>query len=339
MQEGWKVRTLRAVAILLGLSLGSVVVRPSAVTQQPGSVAPLAARALAPTGRPVHQSRVVALSVAPSAFEQLEADIAAMAGASGARLGVALRELGGRTRRNFSYAGDQSFKAASLYKLPALMAQAQAIAQGASRPSERICFKGEDYESGWYDDYDPGSCYSVTQLGYRMGKFSDNTAAHMLVRHIGGVDRLNAFAASAGAQRSRFFDPNMTTADDMAALWTAEVTGNLGGTAAQDWLYPMLSRSQFESGIPAGSPGAIVLHKIGSVEGTEGDAALVSVPGRKYVLVVIVSGVSELRGWPLIARIANRVFSYESAAGLAELAATPVTVPSPAKPPRFTRAR
>jgi beta-lactamase class A len=338
MGEGWRVRTLRAVAILLGLSLGAVVVRPSAVTEEPGSQ-PLAARALAPTGTAVHQPRVVELLTAPDPFDQLQADIAAMAQASGARVAVALRELSGRNRRNLSYAGDQSFKAASLYKLPALMAQAQAIAQGGSSPSQRICFRAEDYEEGWYDDYQPGRCYGVTQLGYRMGKFSDNTAAHIVVRHLGGAQGLNAFAASAGAWRSQFFDPNTTTADDMAALWTAEATGNLGGPAAQAWLYPMLGHGQFESGIPAGSPGANVLHKIGSVDRTEGDAALVSVPGGKYVLVVMVSGISELRGWPLIARIAHRIWIYETAAGQTALAATPPPVASLTVSPRPVRGR
>ena len=339
MYEGWRVRTLRALAILVGLSLGAAVVRPSPTPlTEADPLIPLAARAVVPAPSAVHKSRVVELTIAPSEFDQLEEDIVALARGSGARVAVTLSELSGRNRHTFSYAGDQSFRAASLYKLPALMAEAQRIADGAS-PSQRICFQSQDYEQGWYDDYQPGQCYTVTQLGYRLGKFSDNTGAHMLVRQLGGVQGLNAFAASAGALRSRFFDPNTTTADDMAALWKAEATGNLGGPAAQSWLYPMLSHSQFESGIPAGSPGAIVLHKIGSVGQTQGDAALVSVPGSKYVLVVLVSGISELKGWPLIARIAHRVWTYETAAGQAALAATPAVVASAAAPAHPVRAR
>jgi beta-lactamase class A len=339
MYEGWRARTLRALAILVGLSLGAAVVRPSPTRPtEVDPLTPLAARAVVPASSAVHKPRVVDLTIAPSEFDQLEADIVALARGSGARVAVTLTELSGRNRHTFSYAGDQSFKAASLYKLPVLMAEAQSIAEGAS-PSRRICFQSQDYEQGWYDDYDGGQCYSMTQLGYRIGKFSDNTAAHMLVRHLGGVQGLNAFAVSAGAVRSRFFDPNTTTADDLAALWKAEATGNLGGAAAQAWLYPLLSHSQFESGIPAGSPGASVLHKIGAVERTEGDAALVSVPGSKYVLVVLVSGISELQGWPLIARIAHRVWTYETAAGEAALAATPAVVASAAAPSHALRGR
>src|SRR5260370_18190414 len=75
----------------------------------------------------------------------------------------------------------------------------------------------------------------------------------MLVRDVGGAAALKAWAAAAGATSSAFFDGNTTTATDLATLWVAEASGELGGAAAQAWLYPLLTDTTTEAGVPAGT--------------------------------------------------------------------------------------
>ena len=109
------------------------------------------------------------------------------------------------------------------------------------------------------------------------------------------------------------WDPNTTTADDLTAVWVNETLGHLGGPAAQGWLYPNLTHTTAEAGIPAGIPaGARVVHKTGDMYGTENDAADVSKGSLHYVRAICVAGLDEASGWNLIQRISARVWQYEA---------------------------
>ncbi len=242
----------------------------------------------------------------------LQKQLAVVATSQGGRVAISLRELGGPKPESWSYNGGASFEAGSTYKLPALMAEANAVAAGTIDPSSLLCYLPEDWEDGWYEDYQPGSCFSRTDLAARTGLQSDNTAGHMLVRDIGGTDALNAFARAHGASASAFFIPNTTTADDLANLFVSEATGQMGGAAAQQWLYPLLTHTAYESGVPAGVPaGAVVIHKVGWIDDTGNDAALVMGPKGPYVLVICTEGLGADAGFALIAQISARVWQYE----------------------------
>jgi len=234
---------------------------------------------------------------------------------SGASAGVSLVEIGGAIPFEWSFNGDAVFTAASTYKLAVLMMEAQNIASGKTSAGGSVCFQDADYEAGWYHDYEPGACFTRTELARRAGQMSDNTAGHMLVREVGGPDVLNAWAASVGTKESVFFTNNTTSANDLAALWAAEARGSLGGTHAQSWLYPVLTGTKTEAGIPAGVAGrSVVVHKTGTLDRIDNDAALVqSGPNGPYVLSVMTDGLGGSGGWALIASIASTVWNFESA--------------------------
>lgn len=240
--------------------------------------------------------------------------IVALVDASGATVGVTLVELGGSNPITWSQNGGTIVTAASTYKLAALMLEAENIAAGTTDPNGLVCFTPDDYEAGWFDDYVDGACFSRNELASRAAKESDNTAGHMLVRDVGGADTLNAWAASVGATSSAFFDGNTTTSDDLAALWTAEASGKLGGAAAQEWLYPLLTGTTTESGVPAGVPSGVgVVHKTGTLDTIANDAALVtSGPDGAYVLTVMTDGLGGSDGWTLIAAISAAAWQLES---------------------------
>jgi beta-lactamase class A len=234
---------------------------------------------------------------------------------SGGTAGVTLVELGGATPIVWSLNGTSIFTAASTYKLAALMMEAQNIASGATDPNGVVCYEDSDYEAGWYDDYSAGACFTRYELAWRAGQASDNTAGHMLVRDLGGADALNAWAAANGAANSVFFTDNTSTSDDLAVLWTAEAKGRLGGTAAQGWLYPLLTATATEAGIPSGvASRSTVVHKTGTIDAVENDAALVvSGPNGAYVLTVMTDGLGGDAGWQLIASISAEVWTFEAA--------------------------
>ena len=250
----------------------------------------------------------------PRSFTALSADVTKIASAAGAHVSVSLIELGGNQPSAWSLKGDLRWTAASTYKLPLLMAEAQGIATGRLHTYDKLCYRSSDFEPGHFGDYDPGECFRRDVLAQRVGHWSDNTAAHILVRYLGGGTALNAYARSMGAKESQFYYPNTTTSSDLARLWASEARGAAGGRAAQSWLYPLLTKTAFEAGIPAGTPSAPVVHKIGDLGKNLHDAALV-VNGRRgpYVLVICSDGLGVSAGWSLLARIAKRVWQYESA--------------------------
>ena len=266
--------------------------------------------------------------LSPSGFDQLRADLTAIAARSGALVGISLEELSGPGRQNLALNGSAGFYAASEYKLPLLMAEAHQVAAGQARPGDVLCYDPSDPEDGWFDDYEPGSCFSRAELATRVGRYSDNTAARILVRYLGGPSVLNAYARAAGMTGSALWDPNTTTANDLAAAWVAEAMGQLGGPAAQGWLYPVLTHTASEDGIPAGLPrSATVVHKTGDMYATQEDAAYV-INGRvRYVLAVCVAGLDEASGWAVIQRISARVWQYE--AGRPDYPTRVIATPAP----------
>ncbi len=300
------------------------------VSRQPGHLARASTAPPALTAVPP-----VTTILAPSAFEQLRTDLETIARTSGGRVGISLQELSGPRRTSLSVNGGQSFVAASTYKLPLLMAEAQQIASGQVRASDRLCYAASDAEEGWFRDYQPGSCYTRDELARRTGRYSDNTAAHILVRYLGGPDALNRYARAIGMDHSALWIPNTTTPDDLSQALVTEALGRLGGAAAQGWLYPILTRTATEQGIPAGLPtGAIVVHKTGSMSGSQNDAAYVRSGRIGYVISVTVAGLDEGAGWSVISRISARVWRYES--GRPDFAPSPVVV-RPASTPRQNR--
>jgi beta-lactamase class A len=249
----------------------------------------------------------------PRTTTTLQAQVEALVKASGAQVGISLVELDGSGPLSWSYNGDQLFVAASTYKLPLLMAEAQLLARGAIGTNDLLFYTESDWEDGWYDDYVEGDAFTRQQLAGRVGQDSDNTAAHMLVASLGGGPGLETYAAAYGAVESSFWDPNETTANDLARLWRTEAAGQAGGGAAQQWLYPLLTHTAYESGIPTGvGAQATVVHKIGILDGEVNDAALVlGGPRGAYVLTVMTDGPGGDAGWALVSQISQAVWRFE----------------------------
>ncbi len=316
-------------ACLLMLA-GSAAYASQALTPSP-SVAVSPPQALVRPLPPALPAPPVTTVPAASAFDQLRSDLETMAARSGARVGISLQELSGPRRNNLSVGGGATFTAASAYKVPLLMAEAQQIASGQARGADVLCFDPGDAEDGWFDDYGPGSCFTRDELSLRAGRYSDNTAARILVRYLGGADALNAYAKSIGMRASVLWVPNTTTPDDLTAAWVNAALDRLGGAAARQWLFPLLTHTVNEHGIPAGLPAsATVVHKVGTLDGTENDSGYIVSVRTSYVLSIAVDGVDETLGWSLIAQISARIWQYESGRPdfVTSVAATPVT-PSP----------
>jgi len=248
-------------------------------------------------------------------FDPLQRSVGQLLAAAGTVGGVTLTELEGSSPQTWSLNGDQQFVAASTYKLPLLMEEAQNVAAGKWHGTDNLCYQDSDQEDGYFNDYHTGICMSRSQLEHRVGLNSDNTAAHILVRYAGGGSALNRYAQAHGAKQSAFYDPNMTTTNDLARLWVDEYKGGAGGKPAQQYLYPILTKTSYEKGIPAGVPaGTTVVHKIGILDDEVNDAALVQRgPAGAYILTICTQdGPGGDAGWKVLADISRAVWQFEA---------------------------
>jgi beta-lactamase class A len=311
----------RRFVILFAVVVAASVVSPLTVAAGKQAIGTVSAASGARTSLPTSPVQAIpspvtaVVTAAPRDSAALVAALQQVAAGSGATVGVTVVELGGQDPLTWSLDAGTVFTAASTYKLAALMMEAMNIAAGKTDPNGLVCYQESDYEAGWFDDYAPGVCFTRNELASRAAKQSDNTAGHMLVRDLGGAAVLNAWTASVGTTSSAFFEGNTTTAGDLAVLWVAEASGDLGGAAAQAWLYPLLTGTTTESGIPAGVPaGATVVHKTGTIDAVDNDAALVmSGPDGPYVLTVMTDGLGGALGWGLIASASAAVWQAELA--------------------------
>jgi beta-lactamase class A len=300
---------LGTASLLAGLALGLRVDTPVGA----GAAAAAATPTPVPTAgaTPATPEPAPPPALAPQSLDDLRSRVRALLLSAGAEAGVSLIELSGPAPWSWSLNGDESFAAASTYKLPLLMEEAQEVTSGRASAADTLCYEPGDSEDGWFGDYAPGACFARDDLERRVGTYSDNTAAHILVRVDGGGDALNAYARAHGATESEFWDPNVTTSSDLARLWQDEAAGRAGGAAAQRYLYPLLTGTAYEDGIPAGvPPGTTVVHKIGVLDGEALDAGLVlSGPRGPYVITVCAEG----GGWSLVADLARAVARFEAA--------------------------
>jgi beta-lactamase class A len=300
-------------ATVFSTAAAGMLLRPAAETVLTPSDQPPAPISTAVTGAASATAAPVVPAVPPGPDTRLLSQLQAVVAGTRARVGVAVVDLRGPQPKRTELNAGATFAAASTYKFVALMVSAERIAAGSMRASDRLCFRSNQAEDGWFKDYAPGKCFSRQTLATRAGQYSDNSAGHMLVDSLGGARALNAYARTHGAEHSAFYYPNRTTAGDLASLWTSEARAHAGGQAAQKWRYPLLTRTAFEQGIPAGVPGsARVVHKVGWIDSTLNDAALVTAPGASYVLAITTDGLGGDSGWALVARISAVVWKYET---------------------------
>lgn len=309
MLRGTAVAAVAVVVLLAGFWMGYMSARLEFAERQVSAVAeagetPAPTPVAYPTANPGRS------------FASLEAKVTSLLKYADAEGAVTLVELGSNDPSSWSINGDQQFTAASTYKLPLLMLEAQNMTSGRWKTTDRLCFNDQDFEAGWYNDYKTGACFTRQDLERRAGKNSDNTAARILVRYAGGSSQLNSYARNHGARNSTFYTPNTTTSNDLSRLWFDEFTDRAGGSAAQRYLYPLLTNTSYEQGIPAGIPArsSEVVHKIGILATILNDAALVRTgPKGPYLLVILTDGVgASTAGWKLHADISRAVWQYEA---------------------------
>lgn len=260
----------------------------------------------------------------------IEAEIAE----SGAEVSLAFKDL--QTGETLFIKEKDMVHAASTMKVPVLIEVFKQAEDGKFRLDDplvihnefRSIVDGSPFSLNKEDDSDPeiygliGTSLTIRELAERMITVSSNMATNILIELVRpesvmftldllGVRRMRVLR---GVEDSKAYEKgwnNQTDAYDLLRVMETIASGKAGSWPSCREMVLILEKQKFRGGIPAGVPaGVAVGNKTGSISGMEHDAAIISPPGRRpYILVVLTRGVkSSEHGEKLIARLSELIY-------------------------------
>lgn len=195
--------------------------------------------------------------------------------------------------------GDVSFAAASMIKVPVLVAFFQEVDAGRIQLDEMLTMEEADVASGSGNMQfsGVGTQYTALETATLMIIISDNTATNMLIRRMGGIEAVNERFRSWGLQTTVIRNvlpdlegTNTTTPKELAGLMTMVSNGDLLSIRSRDRMLDIMRRTHTATLIPAGvgDPDATIAHKTGDIGELVGDVGLVDMPnGKRYAITTL----------------------------------------------------
>ena len=249
---------------------------------------------------------------------QLQTRLAEIEHHSQGRLGVALLDTA--TGRITGFRTTQRFPMCSTFKALAVALVLRRVDQGQEQLTRRVPVAATDLlpYAPTVEKRSAAGFMTVAELCEAAVTLSDNAAANLLLASFGGPPAVTAFLRSVGDTRTRLDrneptlnssipgDPRDTTtpaamASTMSRLALADVLTPASRTQLCEWLIACTTGvSKLRAGFPAGTK---IGDKTGSGDnGTNNDAAIVWLPGRKPLVIA-----SYLTGSPLAAPDLNGI--------------------------------
>jgi beta-lactamase class A len=199
------------------------------------------------------------------------------------------------SKETLAMGADRKFVAASLGKLPLLMALYRAAASGQVDLDDKISIQPSDvqaYGSGVLYTYPIGYTMTLRECAEFLIKKSDNTAWKMLDRYLGS-DYVRAELYRAGANSTEYWIPNTTTPNDVLLMLRQISDPSYTTPDLSAEMLDLMSNTDFEDRLPQPLPeGTRVSHKIGYYGSTFADAGVVFPQGASdtedaYFIVVM----------------------------------------------------
>lgn len=284
-----RARALLVLAACLSLALGGLAL------DRPGTREPLiGVRQPAVAGAPVLPDPP---TVAADDLD-LQAELRRIATEYPGRYGVAVYDPASGTEAYLR--SGETFYAASIGKLPTLLALYRAADRGAVDLEATIEMLPSDvaaYGSGILHTMPPYTRFTLKQCAFYLVNKSDNTAWMMLDRYLGRA-AVQAELETFGAHETDYARNTTTPRDVLLMLQKIEDPAFTSASLAQEMLDAMTDTA-YEDRIPAGLPSGVrVAHKIGSYENSFSDAGIVfyrDADGveRRFFLVILSSETTE----------------------------------------------
>lgn len=223
---------------------------------------------------------------------------------------------------------DQVFPAASVIKIPILLAFLQAVETGQVRLDERLTLR-EDLRGGGAGVLQTrplGSRVSALEAATLMSAISDNFAANLIIDRLGGREALNQKFRQWGLQHTQISwwlpdleGTNTSSPRDMVWLLSQVEQGRMLSRRSRDRFLDILWRTQRPSYFrPNLGQEVRIAHKTGTLRSVVGDAGILDLPnGRRYVAAVWVKRETpnDPKAEELIAKLSQAAYEFWSAEG------------------------
>lgn len=219
-------------------------------------------------------------------------------------------------------AGRETFAAASMIKVPVLVAFFQDVDAGKIRLDEQLVMRPDLVAagSGEMQYKSAGSQFSALDTATKMIVISDNTATNILIDRLGGATALNQRFQSWGLTttviRNLLADlegTNTTSPQDLTQLITLVSQGDLLSLQSRDRLLEIMRQTVTKTLLPQGlSKGATIAHKTGDIGSMVGDTGLIHLPnGQRYVATVMVKRPhNDPRAQALIRQVSRLAYNH-----------------------------
>ena len=195
--------------------------------------------------------------------------------------------------------GEKAFSAASIIKVPILIAFFQAWDEGKLQLDERLTMT-EDVKVGHSGNmqYEAiGTEYLALETAAKMIIISDNTATNMIIKRLGGKEALNQLFAEWGLEHTRIRNPlpdlegtNTTSPKDLVELLAKLNQGELVSARSRDQIFRIMRETRTRTLLPQGlGEGASIAHKTGDIGSLVGDVGIIDRPsGKRYLAAILV---------------------------------------------------
>ncbi len=217
---------------------------------------------------------------------------------------------------------DEIFSAASIIKLPVLVALFRNIENGQTSIYDEMIltdlFRAEG--SGGLQYKAENSKYSIDTLARIMITNSDNSATNMLMTKIGGMPAVNRQIKDWGLAHTYVSNwlpdmegSNYITARDMGRLLYNVDNPEFLNSSSREKIFSYMSKVKNDRLIPAGlGAGADFLHKTGDIGKMLGDAGIVYAPnGKKYIVVILANRpYNSAKGKEFIVEASDTIYKY-----------------------------
>jgi beta-lactamase class A len=244
--------------------------------------------------------------------------------------GVWVEDL--ETAESWTWNETRPFYAASLIKVPIMVAVYREMAKERLRLGEELVLQPEDQVggSGVLQHLSPGLRIPIRDLVTLMIIQSDNTATNMLIDRI-GKEAIRETMAELGMKNSLFYNPlmiipadregvNAVTAEDMASCYRKIARGEAVSWHACRQMIRILKRQQFrdcfpsslppaENDVPIGSlPAWELAHKTGMVNRVLHDTGILYVGDHAVLLIALSEGLEYREAAKLLGELARLVY-------------------------------
>jgi beta-lactamase class A len=216
---------------------------------------------------------------------------------AGGEWAVVIDDLSGKS--SLSYNAESPFTAASVIKIPIMMAAFNKAREGKIRLDDTVILRNEDKVggSGVLKELRGGLPLTLLDCIHLMIVVSDNTGTNLTIDAV-GLEEINQYMVDKGCKNTRLeahlMRPkpegpwNKITASDIALLLRGLADKTIENPGDCDTMIEIMKRQQYNHKIPRFLPkGVICAHKTGEVRGVTHDAGIVYGPSAQFVIVCL----------------------------------------------------